>query len=113
MAKSWPVKDPDEVLDYDVDWTRRLYDEGELALADAGTPPETPSDTIATSTFVLPDQVGSDNPLVADSTENTTTRTKVWLSGGVIGQSYEIVNRIVTAGGRTMDQTVKLKIKTK
>lgn len=113
MALSWPAKDPDEVLDYDVDWTRRLYDEDELALADAGTPPEAPSDTIVTSTFLLPDQVGSSNPLVKDDDDKTTTRTKIWLSGGVLGQSYEIVNRIVTAGGRTMDQTVKLKVKAK
>lgn len=108
MALRWPAKDPDEVTDFDVDWTSRLYSEDELALVDAGTPPDAPADTIVTSTFTLP--AGT---LVADSTENTTTRTKVWLSGGTEGETYLVQNRIVTAGGRTMDQTIKLKIKTK
>lgn len=121
----WPFKDPDEVDDRDHDWTMRLYDEDELAeyndaiAADpskADDVPSTvvvPSDTILTSTFTLPDQTGSATPLVADSTENTTTRSKVWLSGGVDGTTYEIVNSIVTAGGRELDQTIRLKVKTR
>jgi hypothetical protein len=40
-------------------------------------------------------------------------RTKVWLSGGADGQSYLVLNRITTVGGRTMDQTMKLKVKSK
>lgn len=112
MSKSWPAKDPDEVLDYDVDWTFRLYNEAELEAAqaqlDAGQDVTiVPADTIATSTFTLP------TGIVANSSTNTTRVTKVWLSGGTDGQAYLIQNRIVTSGGRTMDQTVKLKIKTK
>lgn len=108
MALSWPAKDPDEVLDYDIDWTSRLYSADELDRVSAG---ETvvPADTIVTSTFTLP----SDIALVKDSESNGTTATKIWLSGGTEGQTYLIVNEIVTAGGRTMDQTVKLKIKSK
>lgn len=110
--KSWPFKDPDEVLDYDVDWTWRLYDETELVAAqaqqDAGQAVTVvPTDTIATSTFTLPPGI------VANSTSNTSTSSKVWISGGALGVSYVIVNEIVTAGGRTMDQSVKLKIKSK
>lgn len=105
--KSWPFKDPDEVLDYDIDWTVRLYSAAELDRYKAG---ETvvPTDTIASSTFTLPT-----GTLVAASGSNSTTASKVWLSGGAEGQTYLIVNRIVTAGGRTMDMTVKLKIKSK
>ncbi|MEN6535643.1 MAG: hypothetical protein ABFD89_18410 [Bryobacteraceae bacterium] len=103
---NWPPKDPDEILDYDIDWTSRLYSKAELASVAAG---ETviPADSISTSTFTLP--LG----IVANSTSNTTTTTKVWISGGTEGQSYLVENRIVTAGGRTMDQTVKLRIKSK
>lgn len=113
MAKTWPFKDPDEVLDYDIDWTWRLYSSDELdraqAQSDAGIPVTVvPADAIATSTFTLP--AGT---LVADSTSKSSTATKVWLSGGAEGQSYLIVNEIVTSGGRRMDQAVKLKIKTK
>lgn len=90
MSLSWPFKDPDEVLDYEIDWSARLL-----------------TDTIVTSTWVVP------TGLTEDSTENTTTTTTVWLSGGTTGEVYEVLNRVVTAGGRTMDQTVKLKVKPK
>lgn len=121
----WDPKDPDEVDARDHDWTMRLYDEDELAQYDdliAADPskvddvPSTvlmPADTIQSSTFVLPTQTGSPAPLVADSTENTTTRSKIWLSGGVDGTRYEIINHIVTTGGRELDQTIRLKVKTR
>jgi hypothetical protein len=86
----WPPKDPDEILDYQVDWTDRL---GE--------------DTIATSAFTVP------AGLTKDSESSTDTAATVWLSGGTLAASYEILNRITTAGGRTMDQTVKIRIKAK
>jgi hypothetical protein len=44
---------------------------------------------------------------------HTTTKTTIWLSGGEIGSSYTITNRITTAGGRTMDQSVRLVVKAK
>lgn len=87
MSVSWPFKDPDEVLDYDVDWSLRLD-----------------TDTIASFT---PSVASGD--VTIDSSDFTNTVTKVWLSGGTT--DCEVLNRIVTAGGRTMDQTVKLKIK--
>lgn len=89
MALTWPSKDPDEILDYDLDWTDRL----------AG-------DTIATSAWTLADGVG----LTVGTISNTTRITKVWLSGGTLAASYTLLNRITTAGGRTMDQSVKIKI---
>lgn len=83
----WPDKDPDEILDYAVLWWKRL----------AG-------DTIASSTWVVP--VGITMTDSSFQTDNTT----IWLSGGTTGATYEILNRIVTAGGRTMDQTIKVRI---
>lgn len=107
MSLTWPYKDPDEVLDYDVDWTNRLYDAGELALVESGQT-VVPNDVILDSTFTMPE--GS---LVKDSASFISTATKIWLSGGDEGQTYLIVNEITTVGGRTMDQTMKLKIKSK
>jgi len=89
MATWTTAKDPDEVKDYAVDWTDRL----------AG-------DTIVTSTWIVPDGI------TKDSDTNTTMNTTIWLSGGELGNTYEFVNRVVTAGGRTYDQTCKLKCKT-
>lgn len=88
----WPFKDPDEVLDYEIDWSARLN-----------------GDTIVSSDFILP----SGASLVEDSASHTTTTTTIWLSGGADGQAYEVTNRIVTNAGRTMDQTIRLKLKTR
>lgn len=90
MSLSWPFKDPDEVLDYEIDWTARLV-----------------GDTISSSTWIIPDGI------TKNSDTFTSTSALVWLSGGVEGASLLLVNRVVTAGGRTMDQSVALKIKTK
>lgn len=90
MALTWPFKDPDEVLDYILDWTDRL-----------GT------DTVATSTWTVP------TGITQNSDSATTTTTTIWLQGGTEGESYSFVNRVVTAAGRTMDQTVRLKVKSK
>ncbi len=91
MALTWArTKDPNEVVDYDLDWSAQMT-------AD--------TDTIVTSTWTVP--VG----VTKDSSSATTTRTKVWLSGGTAGEAYSLLNRVVTDGGRTFDQTIVLKMK--
>lgn len=94
MALSWPPKDPDEVLDYQIDWSERLN-----------------GDTISTSSWTI-SGTGT-TPLVEDSNEVSGDLSIVWLSGGTLGVKYTLTNRITTAAGRTMDQSVNLRIKTK
>lgn len=89
MSLTWPSRDPDEILDYQVDWTARL----------AG-------DTIATSTISLTAASG----LTIDSQSNTTSSATVILSGGTLGQVAKLLNRVTTAGGRTMDEEITLLI---
>jgi hypothetical protein len=79
-------KDPDATLDYKRSWSDWLV---------AG-------DTILTSTWIVP--IG----LTKTSESNTTTTATVWLSGGTVGQSYEITNRITTAQGRTDDRSIQI-----
>jgi hypothetical protein len=107
MSSSWPFKDPDEILDYDIDWTNRLYSKAELDQVALGQT-VVPADTISTSAWTL-----DSGTVVIGTTSHTTTATKVWLSGGVLGETSVLTDRIVTAGGRTMDLTVKVKIKAK
>ncbi len=85
-----PFKDPDEVLDYVLDWSPRIL-----------------TDTIDTSIWIVP------SGITKDSDTNTVTSTTIWLSGGTIGTAYVLTNRITTADGRTMDQSCKIKIKEK
>jgi len=96
--KSWPVKDPDDVLDYLIDWYGTAESPGPL-LSD--------SDTVTASAWTVPAGI------TKDSDSFTTTTTTIWLSGGTAGETYILTNHITTAGGRQMDQSVKLKVKDK
>lgn len=85
---SWPLKDPDEVLDYTIDWSARL-DTGE---------------TITASTWVVPPGITKDSDTFA------STATVIWLSGGTAGSTYALTNRITTSDSRTMDMSVQLPV---
>jgi hypothetical protein len=80
-------KDPNAVLDYVIDWGSKWLEAG---------------DEISTSIWTVP------TGITKDSDSKTTTTTTIWLSGGTDGESYDIVNRIVTTGGRTDDRTITI-----
>src|SRR5437016_2827606 len=106
QPKVWPFKDPDEVLDYDIDWTWRLYGEDELLQAqaqdDAGqTVTIVPADKIASSNFTV--SAGTLIKAIGKPSTFTDTATKVWLQAGDEGLEYSITNEITTTGGRTLD----------
>lgn len=81
------LKDPNAILDYTVDWSDWLD-----------------TDTIATSTWVLPSELTN----VSDAKTGTTST--VFLSGGTLGKTHQVVNRITTVLGRTDDRTIKIRI---
>lgn len=81
-------KDPNETLDYQIDWTARLN-----------------TDKISSSTWIVPAGIQKTAETHID------TGTSVWLAGGTTGESYTLVNRVNTLGGRIMDQSIKIKIK--
>ncbi len=83
------VKDPDATLDYGINWT-----------------PWLDGDTITTSQWFIDTgvtQVGSDT--------FDDTSTKVFIGGGTPGEKYELVNRITTAGQRTDERTIFVRIR--
>lgn len=82
-------KDPNAVIDYDIDWSKRLPD----------------GDIILVSDWIVPAGI------TMDSEESTNTTTKIWLSGGTAGQTYALTNRITTAQGRTQDKTITISVK--
>ena len=81
------TKDPQSVLDYTIDWSTWLG-----------------ADTISISAWTVPSRI------TKDSDTNSTTTTTIWLSGGTAREEYSLVNRIVTAGGRTDDRTILVKV---
>jgi hypothetical protein len=82
-------KDPNDVLDYEVNWSQWLPT----------------GDTIATSEWFVPDGI------TQDSESNTNTTTTIWLSGGTAGQSYALTNRITTTQGRQRDRTITIRVR--
>ena len=88
------LKDPDATLDYSEDWTAWL--------AAASVVP----DTIASATAVTASLTAS-----VDSVSFNTTKVTAWVSGGAVGEKIALVFQIVTAGGRTDERTLYLKVK--
>lgn len=97
-GKTWPPKDPEEVLPYGFNWTPR--DLGE--------------DTIDTTTAVVVQgdvTIDSHDPgTVPKANEGQGTVT--WLRGGTAGEACVINLHIVTTPrGMEFEQTVTIKIK--
>lgn len=82
-----------EVLDYPFDWTDILN----------GT-----IDAINTSTFTVePTGLTITSPA---ATHDATTAT-VWATGGTPGATYKVYNTIVTVGGRTFKDFIRIRVR--
>lgn len=86
------LKDPASVLDFTHDWASYLQ----------------AAETISTSAWAASPTTAS--PLTVDSDTETTTTATVWLSGGLLGQVYRVVNTITTNQGRTEERTIVVRM---
>ena len=84
------IKDPDEVLDYRLDFEDWLD-----------------TDTINSETVTVEDGI------TLDSETNDTTTVTAWLSGGTVGETYTVTYQAVTEAGRTVERSIKVRIKQK
>lgn len=105
MALSWPEKDPEEVLDYPVqfdDWLVSGCD-----IDGVGSPPTVIQEGTSTPTGLT--------DLVVDATYVSGKSIVVWLSGGTTGDSYTFKITAADTGipTRTVVRRVKIKIKDK
>lgn len=87
---AWPPKDPDEILDYQFDWSARLV------------APE----VISSSTMI---KASGSVTLSADGFASPIT--SVWMTGGTAGDVCIVTNRIVTSQGRTHEASAKVRIR--
>jgi len=94
-SHSFPAKDPNEVLDYTVDWQG------------TNNPVLESGEAITTSTWTTP------SGLTEDSTSKTSTTTTVVLSGGTAGTLYTLTNNIVTdnSPARTYERDINLEVR--
>lgn len=82
--QAWPLKDPEDVLDYEVD----------LSPALAGNQ----SDTITTLDVSITPSNSGDLTLVSAAADGP--RIVIWLSAGVPGVTYTVTVRVSLASGR-------------
>lgn len=81
-------KDPNATLDFTWDWSDWLASGDSIASVSA----------VATTGITVANQT------------NTTTSHTIWLSGGTAGTQYTVTSRITTAGGRTDDRSVQIRV---
>lgn len=84
------IKDPDAVLDFTRNWSAWLAEV---------------DDTIETSSWTVPDGIEKTNE------SHTDTTATIWLAGGEVDSTYQLTNRITTAGGRTDERTFSVEIR--
>jgi hypothetical protein len=82
------LKDPNATKDYPLDWSDWL--------------PE--GDTITSSSWIVEEGI---TEVVGKTSHDDTTAT-IWLSGGTVGESYLVTNRITTAQDRVDDRTIRI-----
>lgn len=80
-------KDPDEVVNFGIDWVDYLG-----------------SDTITGSSWTVPAGITQVSAVF------TTTQATIKLSGGTLGSIYRVTNRITTSTGETVDQSIDIEI---
>jgi hypothetical protein len=85
-------KEPDDVLDYDIDLSEFL--------------PST--DTIST---VTPTSAPAGLTFGVTTINNTTKVVKQWISGGTDGDTYTVQIKITTSEGRTKHAHFKIRVK--
>ena len=88
--QAWPPKDPDDVLDYPLDWSDVLAIDG---------------DAIAGVVWDFPDGLTKQSESVSGAL------AIAWISGGTDGTRYEIGCRMTTTGGRIYDRRISLSVR--
>ena len=97
----YQTKTPTGVLDYKVDFAAETN-----GRAGADGDWLESGDTISTRTVTVDTGITLDSDALADS----NTSVVVWLSGGTAGTSYDCTVRAVTANGRTVNRTFRIKV---
>lgn len=103
MSLRWPPKDPDEQLDYSIDWSRYLD-----------------TATISSVVWKIDDADGVKQTWVATtvvdglqyvSASNSTTVATIQLALGTSNKNYTIYCQITTSTGVTTERKVTLKVR--
>ena len=105
MALSWPPKDPQEVLDYPVQFNDWLVEGCDID--GVGTPPTVVQEGTSTP--------GGLTDLIVDNVFVAGKSIVTWLSAGTSGESYVFKMTALDTGSpaRTVVRRIKIKVKDK
>ena len=107
MSFRWPNKDPDELLDYSIDWSRFLGTSSintiDWFIHD--------SSNSSTSQTILPGETKNGIKLVAKT--NTSTVATINLQLGTVNTEYKFTCRMIDNNGHIAERSVKLRIRNK
>jgi len=103
MLTNQYTKDPSAVLDYAFNWADWL---------DTST---TPDESITAHTVTVSTGLTLDSSVVVDGvntagTTITDSQVVAWLSGGEVGEWYDVACKITTSAGRTDERTIHIHI---
>lgn len=103
MSFKWANKDPDEILDYSVDWSRFLG-----------------AATISSVAWFVDDANGVKTALASGATvngiqnvsqTNTNTVATIHLGLGTLNEEYKFYCRMIDSTGSIAERVIKLRIK--
>lgn len=103
MSFKWANKDPDELLDYSVDWSRFL---GAATIVSVLWSVDNAS---GVKTTIAPEAVVNGIQNVAQT--NTNTVATINLGLGTLNEEYKFYCRITDSSGSIAERVIKLRIK--
>jgi hypothetical protein len=104
MSYRWPNKDPDEILDYSVDWSRFLGEGVNISSAEWYVDNEEGEKTLLEEGQVV-------NGVQNVSQTRTSTVATINLGLGTNNKEYKFHCRITDTTGSTAERTIKLRIR--
>ena len=115
MSFRWPIKDPDETLDYSVDWSRFL---GSATIASVTWAVKSTSYTTQTTLASGQTLTTASSGAVTDSIQNvsqtnTATVATINIAGGTVNEEYTFFCTMTDSTGSTAQRSIKLKIREK
>ena len=113
MSFRWPNKDPDETLDYSVDWSRFL---GSATIASAVWSVKTTSYTTKTPLAAGQDLNTASGGASTDTIQNTaqsntSTVATINIAGGTNNEEYTFFCTMTDSTGSIAERSIKLRVR--
>jgi hypothetical protein len=113
MSFRWPNKDPDETLDYSVDWSRFL---GSATIASAVWSVKTTSYTTKTTLAAGQDLNTASGGASTDTIQNTAqsntnTVATINIAGGTNNEEYTFFCTMTDSTGSIAERSIKLRVR--